>query len=181
MKALSAGMVAILVTALSMTVHAGDTKFYPGTMCQGTVGQAAFRPVTIGTSTTYSLDTWYLPAIYSFSGAAYNYAQDQDMQMVCPLVRDSDRTDGVGWNSLVITALNLNSSRNLTCTAQTFYSNDYAFGSASSATLGPLTDWTDLSLSALSVPFNGYMVIYCSVPLRDGNYPSGIASYRIDE
>lgn len=181
MKALSAVMVAILVTVLSTTAHAGDTKFYPGTMCQGSVGQVALRQVSIGNNVGFSVDTWILPAQYSFSGAAYNYAQDQDMQMVCPLVRDSDRTDGIGWNSLVITALNLNSSRNLTCTAQTYYSNDYAFGSASSATLGPLRDWTDLYLSALSVPFNGYMLIYCSVPLKDGNYPSGIASYRIDE
>src|SRR5262249_48015319 len=116
------------------------------------------------------------------SGAALNPSTDQDMTMVCPVVRDVVRSDGLGWSSLVVNVLNLSHTRTLTCTAQTFYPNDYAVGSASSNSLAPLNDWTDLSLATMATSSDGYILVTCTLPREDSNsYPSGVASYRIDE
>jgi hypothetical protein len=114
------------------------------------------------------------------SGAAYNTLTNQEMTLICPVVRDVERTDGLGWTSLTVNALNMTplpNNRWITCVAQTFYTDDYLFGSASSVAIAPNTDWTDTSFSAVSVPTNGYIVLSCNIP-RMYTYPSGIASYR---
>jgi len=157
-----ATMVTACVAGLALPAHAGDTKFYPATLCEATDG---------------------LTASYAASGAAYNTRTDREMTLVCPLVRDVERSDGLGWSSLIINALNLTPQPNnrwLTCVAQTFNIDDYLSGTAYSVAVPPNTNWTDMSFGVASVPASGYMLISCQVP-RMYTYPSGLASYRIDE
>jgi hypothetical protein len=182
MKIVSAIVMTALLVSLSIPAYAGDTKFYPATMCQGSVYHGYTSQVFIGSSLVQLPGVYVQPASYATTGAALNPVGEQEMTLVCPIVRDVVRSDNLGWSSLIVNVLNTSHTRNLTCSAQTFYPNDYGFGSASSNTLGTLTDWTDLSLSVLSLPADGYILISCTLPRVDPNgYPSGIASYRIDE
>jgi len=182
MRTLSAVVTTTLLTGLSITAHAGDTKFYPGTLCQGQVGVAYTTSIFVGTTFVPIPGFYVQPAEHYTTGAAHNPSTSAEMTLVCPIVRDVVRSDGLGWTTLTVNALNTSSSRLLTCTAATFLPNDYGFGGISSNALGTDHDWADLPLSALAVPGDGYMLIWCSIPRKDSNdAPSGIASYRIDE
>src|SRR5215475_7560095 len=77
---------------LALPAHAGDTKFYPGTLCHAG-----------GT----------LPASYANTGAVYNTLTNQEIFLNCPLVRDVERADALGWNTLTINALNMTPKPNL--------------------------------------------------------------------
>jgi hypothetical protein len=174
--------ITMLLAGLSTTAHAGDTKFYPGTMCQGSIAEPRLVHHHVGSSIVNEVFSVFRPPTYSTTGAAHNSSLESEMTVVCPIVRDVQNVGGAGWTSLIFNSLNTSATRSLTCVAQTFFPNDYSFGSISSNTLGPSTDWTDLPLLTLLVPFDGYMLIHCNIPRRDdGDFPSGIASYRIDE
>jgi len=166
---------------VSWTAEAGDTKFYPATMCQGFVPQTYQSQIVVGQTPAIVPGVYILPATYATSGAALNPSSSFDMTVVCPVVRDVVRTDNLGWTSLIVNVLNLNHTKSLACSAQTFYPDDYGVGNASSNSLAPLHDWTDLPLSAMASSSDAYIVVSCALPVRDDTYPSGIASYRIDE
>lgn len=183
MKAFTAITVTTLIAGLAMPALADD-KFYPGTLCQGSVTEIHPLTVFIGSSTGTVSVPLVRPATYANTGAALNWSKQADMSMICPIVRDVVRPDGLSWNYLAVNVLNTSSSRKLTCVAESFFPWDYGFGSKSSAELPPLRDWTDLFFPVLSVPVDGYITVTCLVPrVNAGNnqYPSGIASYRVDE
>jgi hypothetical protein len=154
---------AALVT-LSATADAGNVKFYPATMCQGQ-GQG---------SATSALN-------YYQHGTVHNNSTTVDMPVVCPIVRDEVRADGNGWASLSVNTLNLSTSVWLWCDARSYYPNDYGYATITKRYQAPNTDWTDMDLGTLAAPNPGYLLITCSIPRQVGSYPSGIASYRIDE
>jgi hypothetical protein len=165
MKSLSIAVSAALGLAALATPAAANSKFYPGTLCKITGDANAAGP-------TLS----YYP-----TGAAHNVSSSTSYNFVCPIVRDEVRSDGLGWASLKVTVLNLsNVGELLSCTAYTFSPNDYGFGQINSSSVG-LTDWTDLSFGTVSAPSDGYIVLNCHIPHKTGAWPSGIASYRIDE
>lgn len=148
------------VVTLSASASAGNVKFYPATMCRG--------------QNLSNLS-------YSQHGAVLNSSASVDMPVVCPLVRDEVRADGNGWASLSVNTLNLNSTVWLWCDARSYHPNDYGFATVTKRYQAPNTDWTDLDMGTLAAPNPGYLLITCSIPRQSGAYPSGIASYRIDE
>ncbi len=144
---------------------AANSKFYPGTLCSITGGSSTSSPS---------------PSYYP-TGAVHNVSTSTGYTFVCPIVRDEVRGDGLGWASLKVNVLNLTAvSDVLSCIATSFYPNDYGLGQISGGGVFR-TDWMDLSFGTVSVPSDGYIVLTCNIPRRSETYPSGIASYRIDE
>jgi len=160
MKSLVIATTLTLVITTVSTSAGADSKFYPATLCNAIDGAS--------------------PSYWT-TGAAFNASTTVDRYFVCPVVRDTVRTDGSSWSSLVVTALNLHPTIWMTCFAATSYPDDYEFGHVDANQLHPSSDWTDLSFPTISVPSTGYMVLNCRVPRFTGPYPSGLASYRIDE
>jgi hypothetical protein len=189
MKAILSTAVTMVVMGLSISAYAGDPKSYPATMCQGFVfeGRTSSVSYEFGKPPIVVPYLVTIPVTAQVTGAAVNSSTQADMMLICPIVRDVVRADGLTWNSLLVTALNLSLTRELKCEAESFYPNDYGFGSKSSNKLGPNKPWTDLSFSVLSAPADGYLLVRCLVPRKDSDssstvyYPSGLGSYRIDE
>jgi hypothetical protein len=167
MKSLAITVCTALGLAALATPATANSKFYPGTLCS---------IVSTTPNTTSSPNPSYYP-----TGAVHNVSTSTGYTFVCPIVRDEVRGDGLGWASLKVNVLNLTAvSDVLSCTATTFYPNDYGLGQISSGGVGR-TDWVDLSFGNVSVPSDGYIILTCNIPRRSETYPSGIASYRIDE
>lgn len=163
MKTLIKTALATLVLVSLPTFAQAAKHVYPGTMCQGSLSD---RPL-------------YYP-----SGAIHNGSYTAEMDILCPIVRSAERVDGKGWSRLLVNALNTSTSTKLYCDALTFDKADYGadLGVISRTSLEVRTDWTDLSMPVKAVPADGYMLVLCKIPRRPtGGWPSGIASYRIEE
>jgi hypothetical protein len=174
-----------LLAGAASPAYAGDAKVYPAAMCQGSVPELRTTTINVGTSPVpitvhYIIDK---SVTRQGTGTAMNGSSDFEMPVLCPVVRDVARGDGLGWSSLFVNALNMSATRNLTCLAKTFHKSDHDFGgNFSSNTLPANRDWTDLSFPVLGIPVDGYMLVSCTIPRRDpGGFPSGLASYRVDE
>jgi hypothetical protein len=151
----------VALSSLAAPAIAGNVKSYPGTLCQAQGNTSRLN--------------------YYEHGAAHNSSTSADMNIVCPIVRDEVRADGTGWASLFVTTLNLSPSVWLSCDARSYHPDDYGFQTVSKRWQAPNTDWTDLNMGTLSAPNPGYLLITCTLPRQSGSFPSGIASYRIDE
>ena len=160
MKSLVIATTLTLVITMVSTSADADSKFYPATLCNAIDGAS--------------------PSYWT-TGAAFNASTTVDRYFVCPIVRDTVRSDGSSWSSLVVTALNIHPTIWMSCFAVTSYPNDYEFGRVNANQLPPGSDWTDLSFATISVPSNGYMLLNCRVPRYAGSSGSGLASYRVDE
>jgi hypothetical protein len=144
------------------SAHAGDLKSYPGTFCQAQ-GHGSHL-------------------FYQGTGTAMNNSTSADMNALCPIVRDEVRADGTAWARLYVTTLNLHPTLGLWCDARSYHPDDYQFAAiVRRRGQAPNTGWDDLDMGTLAAPNPGYFLVICTIPRKAGEWPSGIASYHIDE
>jgi hypothetical protein len=159
------GLFAILGIVMGSAVAKAADVVYPGTTC---------RPESPATGGIYETN-W---------GSVLNASSTSDLNVVCPIVRTSTFSGGIGANS-TITFLDRNLTLNVSCDLR---SESFSNGSPNhNNTSGPYTSAASGSpvqvTKFISVSPSGgeYYYLFCNIPRTDNGAKSGIVSYRISE